>query len=302
VRIVSLLPSATEIICALDLEEYLVAVSHSCDFPPLVKGLPVVTGATVPGNRSGAEIDELVRQQHAAGHPLYTIDVEGIARLEPDLVLTQGLCDVCAVSEEQARAVSARLPGNPGVLSLAPRTLGDVWKDILTIGAAVGHLPRAESLVTSLETRARRVQRSVDDAEPVKVTLLEWLDPPYACGHWTPEIVALAGGVEGHGTPGARSRPMEWSEVHAWDPDALVVAGCGLSIAQARRELARTHPGWMDLRAAEHGRLHLADGNAHFSRPGPRLVDSLEWLAGVLHPERTLEGSPGGGERAIFQP
>jgi iron complex transport system substrate-binding protein len=300
-RIVSLLPSATEIVCALDLAESLVAVSHSCDHPPLVSRLPVVTGATVPGNRSGAEIDALVRRQHAAGHPLYTIDFEGIAKLEPDLILTQGLCDVCAVSEAQAQAVSALLPGNPRVLSLAPRTLGDVWNDIRTVGAAVGRAVEAESLVTSLETRVRRVQQSVGGVAPARVSLLEWLDPPYACGHWTPEIVVLAGGVEGHGTPGARSRPMEWSEVQAWDPDVLVVAGCGLSVGQARRELTRTRQGWMKLRAVENGRLHLADGNAHFSRPGPRLVNSLEWLAGVLHPGPMLKGSPGGEERAIFQ-
>lgn len=286
-RIVSLLPSATEMLCALGLEDQLVGVTHGCDFPPQVARLPRVTTTGIPKDATSAEIDRVVRARHAAGLPLYDLDAELLARLRPDLLVTQGLCDVCAVPDATARDVACGLPGRPAVVSLAPRTLVDMFANILELGHLTGREAPAVALVAELRARADSVRRRAQSvAERPRVSLIEWLDPLYACGHWTPELVTLAGGREGHGRPGAASRLLAWDEVLAWAPEVMVLACCGLDLEETRRQLPllTRRPGFEDLPCAVNGELYAVDGAAFFSRPGPRLVDSLELLAHLLHP------------------
>lgn len=286
-RIVSLLPSATEMLCALGLEEQLVGVTHGCDYPPSVSDLPRVTSTGIPKDAGSAEIDRLVRERHAAGLPLYDLDSELLARLRPDLLVTQGLCDVCAIPDSTARDVARQLPGCPAVVSLAPRRLVDVFANILELGQLTGREDQALQLVRELWTRADGVrERTEKVAHRPRVSLLEWLDPIYACGHWSPELVTMAGGHEGHASPGVASRVMDWREVIEWRPEVMVVACCGLDTDETERQfpLVTSRPGFASLPCAQSGRVYAVDGMAYFSRPGPRLVDSLEVLAHLLHP------------------
>jgi iron complex transport system substrate-binding protein len=294
VRIVSLLPSATEMLCALGLEDQLVGVTHGCDFPESVTRLPRVTSTGIPHDASSGEIDRLVRERHAAGLPLYDLDRPLLTRLRPDLLVTQGLCDVCAVPDSDARNVAAELPGCPAVVSLAPRTLEDVFANILELGHLTGRHSEALLLVSDLRDRTDRVRNlSARAADQPRVTLLEWLDPLYACGHWSPELVEYAGGREGHARTGDASRVLGWEEVLGWQPEVMVIAGCGLTVTEVRQQfysLAR-RPGFDQLPCARSGRITAVDGLAYFSRPGPRLVDSLELMAHLLHP-RLFPSSP----------
>lgn len=285
-RIVSLLPSATEMLCALGLEDQVVGVTHGCDFPGSITRLPRVTSTGIPKDASAAEIDRLVRERHAAGLPLYDLDRHLLQRLRPDLLVTQGLCDVCAVPDTAARDVAAELPGCPTVVSLAPRTLGDVFANVLELGQLTGREAEAARLVALLQARTDRVRDRASTVPRVRVTLIEWLDPLYACGHWTPELVTLAGGQEGHAAPGVASRVLGWDEVLAWRPEVMVIAGCGLTVDEVGEQFGglAARPGFSDLPCARSGRIVAVDGLAYFSRPGPRLVDSLELLAHLLHP------------------
>jgi iron complex transport system substrate-binding protein len=286
-KIVSLLPSATEMLCALGLEEQLVGVTHGCDYPPRVARLPRVTSTGIPKDATSGEIDRLVRERHAAGLPLYDLDTELLTRLRPDLLVTQGLCDVCAVPDATTRHVAYELPGRPAVVSLAPRSLVDVFANILELGQLTGREAQAVSLVRELRTRVEAVrERTAGVEQRPRVSLLEWLDPLYACGHWSPELVTLAGGREGHAHPGAASRVLGWEEVLAWRPEVMVVACCGLDTRETERQfpLVSGRAGFADLPCVSTGRVHAVDGIAYFSRPGPRLVDSLELLAHLLHP------------------
>jgi iron complex transport system substrate-binding protein len=305
-RIVSLLPSATEILCALGLEEQLVGVTHGCDYPPSVAALPRITSTGIPVDAPSGEIDRLVSARHAAGLPLYDVDEPLLRSLAPDLLVTQGLCDVCAVADDDARAVAARLPGGAEVISLAPTVLVDVLDNILELGERTGTIERARALVADARRRIALVRRTADPLPRRRVSLLEWVDPVYAAGHWTPELVMLAGGIDGHGRPGARSRRMPWEEVLEWRPEVLILACCGLDLARSQGEVAqlRALPGFADLPCVASGRLHVVDGDAYFSRPGPRLVDSLELLAHLLHPEAfpAAPGRAGSGTFASFAP
>jgi iron complex transport system substrate-binding protein len=281
-------------LCALGLEDQLVGVTHGCDYPPSVAKLPRVTSTGIPSDAGNAEIDRLVRERHAAGLPLYDLDERLLARLRPDLLVTQGLCDVCAIPDATARDLASCLPGSPAVVSLAPRTLVDVFANILELGQLTGREAQSLALVRELRGRVEQV-RTRAEGMPVRprVTLLEWLDPLYACGHWTPELVSLAGGTEGHAQPGARSRLLDWDQVLAWRPEILVIACCGLDLTETERHLGlvTVRPRYRDLPCVMQGRVYVVDGNAYFSRPGPRLVDSLELLAHLLDPIR-FPGSP----------
>ncbi len=287
-RIVSLLPSATEMLCALGLEDHLVGVTHGCDFPESVNLLPRVTSTGIPKDATSAEIDRLVRERHAAGLPLYDINTRLLSWLRPDLLVTQGLCDVCAIPDSTARDVASGLPGRPAVVSLAPRLLVDVFANILELGQLTGREDQALALVRDLRGRAEYVrERTEKVAQRPRVSLLEWLDPLYACGHWSPELVSMAGGQEGHASPGVASRVMDWREVQEWRPEVILVACCGLDLAETQRQfsLLSARPGFAELPCVQSGRIYAVDGMAYFSRPGPRLVDSLEVLAHLLHPE-----------------
>jgi iron complex transport system substrate-binding protein len=287
-RIVSLLPSATEIICALGLEDRLVGVTHECDFPASVQQLPKVTRTLIPTAACSAEIDRLVRQRLQTGQALYTLDLPVLEALRPDLIVTQALCDVCAVAEDEVRAAACMLPGSPRVINLEPQTLSEVLASIRQVATAVGVDRRADEVISGLTARVETVvARTATRRRRPRVALLEWLDPPFSCGHWSPELVRLAGGVEGLGQEGRPSRTLRWEEVLAWQPEVVFIACCGFSVERTLCDLPLLQfvPGWQDVPAVRSGRVYVTDGSHYFSRPGPRLVDSLEILAHTLHPE-----------------
>jgi iron complex transport system substrate-binding protein len=275
-RIVSLLPSATEIVCALGLGDRLVGVSHSCDYPPSVNGLPRLSRprANLDGRSSG-EIDAAIRAAMRDYGSVYEIDVEALNGLEPDLVLTQGICDVCAVPEKQ---VVGDLGLGTRVLSLDAHDMAAIFRSIRDVGRATGVVERAECLVGEMQRRIAAVQARVSNLPKPRVLALEWLDPPYMPGHWVPELVALAGGELLAGTAGRPSYKMEWAELRSFNPDVLLIMPCGFDLAAAEREAVRHRT---KLRAVG-GRVQLLDASAYFSRSGPRVVDAIEILEKVF--------------------
>jgi iron complex transport system substrate-binding protein len=289
-RIVSLLPSATEIVCALGLGDRLVGVTHECDFPPAVRALPKVTHTLIPHDAPSVEIDGLVRERLQGQRALYTLDLPALERLKPDLIVTQALCDVCAVAEAEVSAAACSLPGRPKVINLEPTRLADVFDCMRRVAEAACVADRGEAAIVALQRRVAAVEAATRDVSPQpRVVLLEWIDPPFSCGHWSPELVRLAGGVELLGREGERSRTVAWDEVRTVDPDVMLIACCGYDAERTRRDvpILQAYPGFSDLRCVRANRVYITDGNAYFSRPGPRLVDSLELLAHTLHPDRS---------------
>lgn len=287
-RIVSLLPSATEIVCALGLRPSLVGVTHECDYPADVVRLPRVTRTLIPHDAASREIDALVRERLKTERALYTLDMPTLEMLAPDLIVTQALCDVCAVAEAEVTAAACALPGHPKVVNLEPSTLEDVFACIGLVAEAAGVESHGREVVASLRARVDAVAaRGRTLAERPTVGVLEWIDPPFSSGHWTPELIALAGGRPVLGTAGERSRTLDWDAVRAADPDVMLVACCGFDVQRTRRDLPllASQPGFDALRCVQAGRLYVTDGNAYFSRPGPRLVDSLEILAHAIAPD-----------------
>jgi len=288
-RIVSLLPSATEIIAQLGLADQLVGVTHECDFPAGVARLPKVTNTLIPTDASSAEIDRLVRERLGKQNALYTLNVEVLEQLKPDIIVTQALCDVCAVAEDEVRGAACKLPNLPPVVNLEPETLGEVLACFRQVGEAVGEPARAERAIAALQARVDAVvERNKGARSRPRVALLEWLDPPFSTGHWNPELVRLAGGVDGLGKEGAKSRTLKWSEVVEYQPEVVLISCCGFTTERSMQDvpLLDNVPGWNDVPAVRDGRVFVTDGAAYFSRPGPRLVDSLELLAHVIHPDR----------------
>jgi len=286
VRIVSLLPSATEMVCALGLEDALVGVTHECDFPASVARLPKVTRTRIPHDVSSGEIDRLVRE--STDRSLYTLDAGMLAELAPDLIVTQGLCDVCAVAEDEVRAVACSLRGSPRVVNLEPHSLATMFDALRSVAIAAGVPERADAVVGALEARVAAVaKRSERITNRPRVALLEWIDPPFSSGHWSPELVRLAGGNEVVGIEGRTSRSLAWNEFIAARPECVVVACCGFDVERTLRDVPMLAgiPGWNELPAVRDGRVFVVDGSQYFSRPGPRLVDSLEILAHALHPD-----------------
>ncbi len=289
-RIVSLLPSATEIICGLGLRPQLVGVTHECDYPADVVGLPIVTSSRIPRGLSSAEIDARVNGQLDTESALYSLNQERLEALQPDLIVTQALCDVCAVSAEEVNAISCQLPGNVRVVNLEPACLGDVLDTVLLVGEAAGCGERAQQYYTQLEQRVTAVaqrSRNLSDRQRPRVAILEWVDPLFDGGHWYPELIELAGGTPCFGDPSAPSRRRNWSDLVAAAPDVLLVSLCGFDLQRTARDipLLTNHPDYGMLPAAKTGRVFAVDGNRYFSRPGPGLVDSLEILANLLHPD-----------------
>ena len=283
-RVASLLPGATEIVRALGLESALVAVSHSCDFPGRVEGLPRATSTRVPSGAGSREIDRIVRDCLRRGESLYRLDQALLDRLQPDVIVTQSLCEVCAVGpDEVARAIPA-LASKPAVIVLEPHTLEEAFDSIQAVGEALGRPVEATRLVGELRRRVNAVRARVAHRGRPRVAFLEWADPPISGGHWNPELVELAGGCDGLGRPGRPSRTLAWEEILEWRPEVMVLACCGYDEARGweELELLRRLPGFADLPCARSGRVHVMDGVRLFSRPGPSLVDSLERLAAVL--------------------
>jgi iron complex transport system substrate-binding protein len=310
VRIVSLLPSATEIVFALGLGDELVGVTHECDHPAEARTKPVVTRSVhdLPAAAS-REIHGLVEGSMRAHTALYELDEAALAALEPDLIITQELCRVCAVGYEQVNEVARRLDGDVTVLSLEPVSVEGILNSIQTVGAMTEAEDEAMAVVEDLRTRLNRISEVVRGRRdqgfaPPRVVALEWLDPPFAVGHWVPEQVRIAGGWELLGTEGGRSAETTWDAVREVDPEVIVLMPCGFDLPRTVEEWGRTPrpDGWDGLRAVREGRVFATDGSAYFSRPGPRVIDGIEVLAEIIDPEAFGGMAPAGSWTRLAEP
>jgi len=289
VRIVSLVPSATEMLFALGVGDEVTGVTHECDHPAAVLDLPKITRDVIGPGLPPDEIDRAVRELTEQGRAIYELDEQALRSLAPDLIVTQALCAVCAVSYDDVRAVADRMDPQPEVVSLDPRTLGEVLGDVRTLAQATGAKDAGVDLVQDAAARIDRVRLAVRGAPPVSVAALEWLDPVYVAGHWTPQLIEYAGGIDLFGLPGEHSATRSWEEVAAAQPDVVVCMPCGYD---AERSLAEAETYADELAAVGAKRVVAVDAAAYFSRPGPRLVDGVELLAHILHPDRVSE-APG---------
>lgn len=301
-RIISLLPSATEIVYALGLGDALVGVTHECDYPPAAQTKRVVTRSLLDHDAATSrEIDSAVTVQLESGLGLYALDEAALAALRPDVILTQALCAVCAVAydvvQQAVRDVSAQFNSvSPQVLSLEPTSLEDILQTILQVGVVMGRAEPAAEIVARLRARIERVQvQAAGVRRHPRVACLEWINPLFGPGHWLPELVQLAGGRPGLGQPHQAARQIAWSDIIAFAPEVIVIMPCGFGVQRAVEEalLALPHrAGWEALPAVRAGRVYAVDANAYFSRPGPRIVDSLELLAELIHPDRFAGWGP----------
>jgi len=284
-RVISLLPAATEIVAAIGAGDRLVGVSHECDHPAFVRRLPRVTRSAIDASARAGDIDAAVRERSAAGAPLFELDAERLHALAPELLVTQALCEVCAVAETDVRAIAATLPLAPAVVTINGTTLAGVFDDVRRVGAALGRVEDAERRVQALERRVRTVHERLRAARAPRprVAVIEWTDPVYTAGHWTPELVRRAGGADVLASAGEHSRRVAPTEIAAAAPEVLVIAPCGFDLARAADDARRllASPEWAWARDVP---VWALDGNALLSRPGPRLVDALEVLAAMLHP------------------
>jgi len=282
-RIVSLVPSATEMLFALGLGSDVIAVTHECDYPEAARELPRVTRDALPPGLTSAEIDAAVKERTLAGESIYELDVETLRDLRPDLIVTQALCTVCAVSYDDVRQIAGEIDSRPRVISLDPHTVGEILGDARTLAQATDRKDAAVELVRDASARIDRVRLAVRDARRrPRVAALEWLDPPFAAGHWTPQLIDYAGGEDVLGFPGERSEERTWDQVGISQPDVVIVMPCGFDAELAYRE-AEMHR--EQLAAIGAGEVVAVDAAAYFSRPGPRIIDGLELLAHILHPE-----------------
>jgi iron complex transport system substrate-binding protein len=288
-RIVSLVPSATEMLFALGLGPDLIAVTHECDYPPPARELPRITRDVLPPGLTAAQIDAAVKERTLAGESIYELDAEALHELRPDLIVTQALCSVCAVSYDDVRAIAEEIDTQPLVISLDPHTVGEVLGDARTLAQATDSKDAAVDLLSDASARIDRVRLAVRDAKRPRVAALEWLDPPFAAGHWTPQLIEYAGGQDVLGFAGEPSEQRTWEEVAASQPDIVIVMPCGYDAEIAHRE-AEMHRDRLAGLGAD--KVVAVNASACFSRPGPRIVDGLELLAHILHPELVPE-APG---------
>lgn len=297
-RIATLLPSATEIVCALGLSESLVGISHDCDYPPEIRSRPVLSEAIAGTDLPSRTIDDRIRSQVHKGKSVYHLDEIQLAELRPNLILTQELCEVCAPSYNLVMQAAKVLEADTKIVSLEPLGLMDVLDNILLVGELTGASSRAAHLVDLLRARIDRVRGAAADLPHPTTLCLEWLDPLYVAGHWVPDMVAHAGGDDLLGRAKQPSFVVEWDAIRAVDPEVLIVMPCGFDIPRVREEirLLTDRPGWNTLRAVRDGRVYLTDATSYFSRPGPRLIDGLEILASILHPETPFEVPTGAVE------
>jgi iron complex transport system substrate-binding protein len=282
-RIVSLVPSATEMLFALGVGDEVAAVTHECDYPADVLDLPKVTRDVIGPGLAPAEIDRAVRELTEQGRAIYELDEAALRHLQPDLIVTQALCAVCAVSYDDVREIADRLDSRPQVLSLDPHTLGEVLGDVRTLAQATDSKDAGVELVQNAASRIDRVRLAVRAAEPVKVVALEWLDPVFVAGHWTPQLIEYAGGYDVLGLPGEHSEQRTWDEVRAAEPDVVIVMPCGYD---ADRALEEAYDYADELESVGARRVVAVDAAGLFSRPGPRLIEGLELLGHILHPDR----------------
>lgn len=293
-RIVSLLSSSTEIVAALGCVEWLVGRSHECDYPPEVRGLPICSTPRLDPSASSLEIDTQVKSLLASQLSIYEVDGPRLNALTPDVILTQTLCEVCAVSDKDVLlALGPELLPGTRLVSLKPQCLADTWADIQTIADALGVSARGEELVDQIRSRMNALQLRVADGPHPRVACIEWLSPLMSAGNWVPELVALAGGEAVVGEAGKHSPWLAWEDLHAADPDLLVLMPCGFDLERtcAEAATAMTDARWGELRAVQAGRVYAVDGNQYFNRPGPRLVDSAEMLAEIFHSPESMAGT-----------
>ncbi len=280
-KIASLVPSATEALFALGLGESVVAVTHECDWPSEALQRPRLTRSEIPEGLTPREIDAAVRELTAKGEAIYGLDSDELERLGPDLIVTQALCAVCAVSYDDVCSIAGALPGDPQVLSLDPETLDEVLGDLTRLGDECGVPDRGEALRSELEERLNAVRRSIEGRPTPRVLALEWLDPPFIGGHWVPEMIEAAGGIDALGEAGVKSRTSTWDELQSADSDVVVVMPCGLYADEAAAQAADHRTDFESLGA---DRVFAVDAASSFSRPGPRLVDGVELMAHLFHP------------------
>jgi iron complex transport system substrate-binding protein len=301
-RIVSLLPAATEIVAALGLMDQIVGVSHECDTPAAANDKPRVTRCAIPGGIPSVSIDRSVSETLASTGTLYTMDEQLLRQLQPELILTQRLCDVCAVGYGSVAAFAKALPSPPQILNLEPSSVADILRDIRHVASVLGVVERGETVVAQLAERIEGVRsRAALPGHRPRCCLMEWIDPPYCAGHWNPELVEIAGGEDPLGRKGKDSTRFPWSRLPEARPEVLVLACCGFTVERTLQDLPilEARPGWTDLPAVRAGRVYAVDGCAYFSRPGPRVVDSLEILAELLHPDLFAGRFPDRGARRI---
>jgi len=305
-RIVSLLPSATEIVCSLGLRDQLVGISHECDFPASVRGLPAVTSPKMDASGSSAEIDRELRALVEGGLGVYRVDAEKLAELAPDLIVTQDQCEVCAVSYRDVVAATRAVAERPvEIVSLHPRRLEDVWGDVERVALAAGIEARGRGCAERLRERVATLAERTAPLPHPRLACLEWLDPLMSAGNWIPDLAAVAGGEYDAVAPGEHSAWLEWERFEESTPDVVCAMPCGFGLERTRREVAALleEPRWQSLAAVRAGRVFALDGSSYFNRPGPRLVESAEILAGLLHPD-VLAGlvRPGASERVTLPP
>ena len=305
-KIWSLLPSATEILFALGLDEEIMGVTHECDYPPQASSKPRVTNSHIDSSRSSGEIDRQVTERFRAGMEIYRIDEERLHADPPDLIVTQDLCPVCAVSPSDFARHMDSAGCRAEVLSLNPNRLTDILDDIQRIGEATSRTVEAEGLVSELSGRIDRVRESIGgDGERPRVLCLEWLDPPMPGGHWVPEMIRIAGGDDSELiAPGEPSRKLPWEEMRRTEPEVIALMPCGFGAERAasEAEVLWELDGWATLPAVRKGRVYALDGNNYFSRPGPRVVDGLEILAHTFHPDRIAKMPPVGSTLKLVSP
>jgi len=297
-RIVSLVPHATELLFALGLGDEVVAVTHECDHPPQARERRRVTRDAVPAGMSAREIDTAVRERTLAGEAIYELDHAALAAARPDLIVTQALCPVCAVSFQDVAAIAQELPSRPRVIALDPSTLGETQADVRTLAAATGRRERGGQLVREAAARIDRVRLAVRSRPRPRVLALEWLDPPYVAGHWTPQMIELAGGQDVAGRPGEPSQTASWETLAAAEPEVVVAMPCGYDAARAHAEALAYAETLERLKAR---RVVAVDASAYFSRPGPRLISGLELLGHILHPD-ALPQAPAEAQALEVQP
>jgi iron complex transport system substrate-binding protein len=310
-RIVSFLPSATEMVCALGLSDSLVGITHECDYPASIKSKPVVVRNVLPiETMSQGEIDRAVADRLRQGLSLYQIDEKLLAELAPDLILTQNLCQVCAPSGNEVSQVLKVLPREPEILWMTPQSISEIFQNLRDLGIATGQSPRAEVLIKDCETRLKRLRAATLDLAQPRVFCMEWLDPVYACGHWVPELVKTAGGVDGVGRDGSESVRVSWVKVAEWAPEVLVMMPCGFNLSQTMKQISE-HFGPYSSLASEHAtlfwnlpavrenRVYAVDANSYFARPGPRVVEGAELLAHLFHPNEIPWHGPADSFRQV---
>jgi iron complex transport system substrate-binding protein len=294
-RICSLLPSATEVLFALGLGDSVAGVTHECDFPPEAAAKPALISPRVDPNAKSDDLDRSVRELMARGESLYAVRDDLLREIQPDLIITQDLCHVCAASPDDLASALAKMPKQPRILTLQPHTLADVWNDIRRIGDATGRPREADEFAARQENKVASIRAVVGiAASRPRVACIEWLDPIYIGGHWVPEMVDAAGGIDVLGRAGEPSFAVTADQVMAAEPDVMVIMPCGFSVSHTEDELRRTPlpPEWNRLAAVRDGHVFIVDANSYFSRSGPRLADGVAILASLLHREIHFEGVP----------